>query len=298
MFETKVLIINVYFLQMMRRVNVYTLCLICGLSILLIINIGTQYVENVSYVTSIKNRRNIKIIIKLEDKEENYTQEIPIVLYADNHGSKYMDNELVTTNENHPYEQTHMKHRHASKQNTIHGSANFENILEIARTKIKDDLSYYNFSQSGVHGLEDLTMESGGQPLRTLIISSWRSGSTFLGDLVNAVPSTYYHYEPLLMFGIKQITEPREATKQLSMVKQMFECNFHDLEDYFKFERSDVNVFSHRTRLYDYCKDVNRGELCFNAEFVSRLCKLFPFQSMKLVRLRLRAVEEILKDTE
>ena len=30
------------------------------------------------------------------------------------------------------------------------------------------------------------------------------SGSTFLGDIINFHPATYYHYEPLLHYDIKQ----------------------------------------------------------------------------------------------
>lgn len=41
--------------------------------------------------------------------------------------------------------------------------------------------------------LDDLTLETGGQPIRSIIISTWRSGSTFLGDILNAMPGNFYH---------------------------------------------------------------------------------------------------------
>lgn len=47
--------------------------------------------------------------------------------------------------------------------------------------------------------LDDLIMEKGGRPMRSIIVSSWRSGSTFVGDLVNAHPANFYHYEPLVI---------------------------------------------------------------------------------------------------
>ncbi|KAJ8726713.1 hypothetical protein PYW08_015110 [Mythimna loreyi] len=272
----------------MRRLNVYTICLVLGLSILLIINIGSQYAY---YLTSIEHRRNIRIIIKVEDGEDSYTQQIPIALNDDSHGLTNRDIIPIVMNEN--IASGGIKNISTS---AIHRSTDINKILEKARTKIKEELTNYNFSRSNVTGLEDLVMESGGQPLRTLIISSWRSGSTFFGDLINAVPSNYYHYEPLLMFGTKQIRELEEAKEALRMIKQMFKCNFDGLENYFEFESQDPNLFSHSTRLFDYCKDGNKTELCYNAEFVSRLCKLYPFQSMKLVRFRLKLVEEILND--
>lgn len=51
-------------------------------------------------------------------------------------------------------------------------------------------MSFYEFPNGrfGVDAksLNDLTLETGGQPIRSIIISTWRSGSTFLGDILNA----------------------------------------------------------------------------------------------------------------
>ena len=54
----------------------------------------------------------------------------------------------------------------------------------------------------GSGGLDDHLLTSGGQPVRAMVVTTWRSGSTFLGDILLSHPSTYYHYEPLLHFGI------------------------------------------------------------------------------------------------
>ena len=32
---------------------------------------------------------------------------------------------------------------------------------------------------------KDLVMEEGGQPVRALVVSTWRSGSTFVGEFSN-----------------------------------------------------------------------------------------------------------------
>ena len=37
------------------------------------------------------------------------------------------------------------------------------------------------------------------KPLRRiLILTTWRSGSTFLGELLSMIPGTFYSFEPLL----------------------------------------------------------------------------------------------------
>lgn len=282
----------------MRRYNTYSICLIFALSISLFI-IASLYVDKTIYLTSTEHWRSLKVIIKVEDSEDSYVQEIPIKLYYKVNNSATNKGDIHTmTNENQSHGTTVINNASIPTQKETHLATDIENILDKARSDIQRQLSNYNLSYSGVHALEDLVMESGGHPIRTLVISSWRSGSTFLGDLVNSIPSNYYHYEPLLMFGTKQIRRPTDATEALSIVTRMFKCNFEGLEEYFEFESKDLSLFSHSTRLWDYCKDDKTNDLCFNADFISRMCKLFPFQSMKLVRLRLRLVDEILNDTD
>uniref|UniRef100_A0A2A4JKF2 Sulfotransferase domain-containing protein n=1 Tax=Heliothis virescens TaxID=7102 RepID=A0A2A4JKF2_HELVI len=242
---------------MLRRVNFYSICFAFGLSVLLILA-GSRYADNTYYRPSIESRRNIRNFLKVEDGEEPYTQHIPTMQYD--------------------------------------GSPDIKKLLEKTRSKIKFQLSKYNFTESGVHTLEDLVIESGGRPLQSLIISTWRSGTTFLGELLNAIPGTYYHYEPLLKYGIIQIRGPPESDQALSTIRAMLKCNYDGLKDYFEYGSKHWNQFSHNTRLWDHCK--YKKELCCDAEFTSRLCKLFPFHAMKVVRLRLRLIQEILDDKE
>ncbi|KAF9408164.1 hypothetical protein HW555_012058 [Spodoptera exigua] len=282
----------------MRRYNTYSICIIFALSISLII-IGTQYVDNTLYFKSSEHWKSIKVIIKVEDGKDTYMQEIPINLFHNVSETATNKEDIYTiTNTNQSQGSALINNASILTHKETHLATNIENILDKARSDIRQQLSNFNLSYSGAHSLEDLVMESGGHPIRTLVISSWRSGSTFLGDLVNSIPSNYYHYEPLLMYGTKQLRRPTDATEALSIVRRMFKCNFEGLEEYFEFESKDLSLFSHSTRLWDYCKNEKSNDLCFNADFISRMCKLFPFQSMKLVRLRLSLVDEILNDNE
>lgn len=42
-------------------------------------------------------------------------------------------------------------------------------------------------------------------PRRLLLVTSWRSGSTFLGQILSEHPGVYNHYEPLMHVGVEQI---------------------------------------------------------------------------------------------
>ncbi|XP_023951130.1 carbohydrate sulfotransferase 4 [Bicyclus anynana] len=242
---------------MLRRVNFYSICIAFGLSVLLILA-GSRYTDNTNYRPS-ESRRNIRNFLKpIEDVDESLLQPIPT--------------------------------------NADDGTPDIDKIFDRTRLKIKHELWNYNFTQSGVQNLDGLLMESGGQPFRSLIISTWRSGTTFLGEVLNAMPGNFYHYEPFLNFGIVQIRGTPEADKALKTIKKMFHCNFDGMEDYFEYGKSHWHQFSHNTRLWDHCK--YKKELCIDADFTSRFCKLFPFQSMKVVRVRLRLVKQLLEDKE
>lgn len=174
------------------------------------------------------------------------------------------------------------------------GSPNF--ILDKTRSKIKFELSNCNLTNSGVNKLEDLTPETGGIPVRSIIVSTWRSGTTFLGEVLNAMPGNFYHYEPLLKYGIIQIRGTPYADNAISTMKKMLKCDFSGMDDYFEYGKTHTFQFSHNTRLWDHCK--YKKELCFDANFTARFCKLFPFQSMKVVRVRLSLIQDILEDKE
>ena len=61
-------------------------------------------------------------------------------------------------------------------------------------------------------------------------MSSWRSGSTFLGDVFKTHPGTFYHLEPLHYFGLRQIkAEGQIAQESRDLIKSLIQCNFTEL---------------------------------------------------------------------
>lgn len=75
--------------------------------------------------------------------------------------------------------------------------------------------------------------ELGGTPLRSIIITTWRSGSTFLGDVLNAHPANFYHYEPLLDYDIVQVRGPPLAENALQALRDLLKCTYSNLGMYF-----------------------------------------------------------------
>ncbi|XP_058808563.1 carbohydrate sulfotransferase 4 isoform X2 [Phymastichus coffea] len=174
-------------------------------------------------------------------------------------------------------------------------------VVEQQRRAIEKEMEDYVYPNGkyGVYAnkLEDLVMEKNGNPVRSVIVTTWRSGSTFLGDILNSHPANFYHYEPLLHFGIIQIRESPLSDEALDDLDSMFKCDYSTLERYLSFgKNSHPWVFNHNTHLWKQCQLHKR--ICWDHRFVSKFCKLFPFQSMKIVRIRLKPMERFLEQNE
>ncbi|XP_046596048.1 carbohydrate sulfotransferase 5-like isoform X2 [Neodiprion lecontei] len=195
---------------------------------------------------------------------------------------------------------------HESKENNTtadkkeHDSASkdIEKILNMQRELIIEDMKNYEYPNGkyniSASKLEDLVMEKKGTPIRSIIVTTWRSGSTFFGDILNANPANYYHYEPLLPLDIVRVRGPPLSSKALKWVKDLLNCEYEDLGEYIDYGKPHPWVFNHNTNLWKQCER-HKG-VCYDHKFLSSMCKLFPFQSMKLVRMRLRIAQELLAD--
>ena len=51
-----------------------------------------------------------------------------------------------------------------------------------------------------------------------LIVSTWRSGSTFFGELLTQYPGTYFSYEPLQYLS-KRVTNDHQCSIQIKAIE-------------------------------------------------------------------------------
>lgn len=172
-------------------------------------------------------------------------------------------------------------------------------ILEFQRERIAKEMQNYSYpnGEFGVEAkdLRELTMETGGTPMRSIIITTWRSGSTFLGDVLNSMPGNFYHYEPLLNYEITQIRGPPDDKPAIETLKKLMKCEYTDLGNYLNYGKKHSNLFYHNQRLWSQCKVF--PSFCYEPKFLEPFCKLFPLQSMKVVKLRMEIAAELLRDS-
>ena len=73
-------------------------------------------------------------------------------------------------------------------------------IVDRQRTMIEKSLKNYEYHYAlPVDSYDDLLLDYGGQPVRNMVVTTWRSGSTFLGQLVDSCSS------PLLEVNTRSI---------------------------------------------------------------------------------------------
>lgn len=125
----------------------------------------------------------------------------------------------------------------------------------------------------------------------SVIFSSWRSGSTFLGDIISAVPATYYHFEPLNFLGLKQSEYDENLVQYL---QNLLRCNFNNSRALINMRKE--NLWEFNRPLNVYCTQLK--VLCRSMRFREAFCNIFPRHTMKLVLARITMAEPLLSDKE
>uniref|UniRef100_T1J648 Sulfotransferase domain-containing protein n=1 Tax=Strigamia maritima TaxID=126957 RepID=T1J648_STRMM len=169
--------------------------------------------------------------------------------------------------------------------------------LSTARLRVRIELFGVNSltgfisKSSGLNSLPPLNIKK----KQILLLTYWRSGSTFVGDILNHYPGTFYHFEPLHSVSGSDVINKTMEDKAVKFMSDLFSCSYTPENDYYlKWVKQEDNqfLFQHNTRLWTSCRI--KPKLCFDAKFVSAMCSEFPFQVMKVTRISLKPIMQLL----
>jgi len=135
---------------------------------------------------------------------------------------------------------------------------------------------------------------------KVIILTSWRSGSSFLGDLLNHYPGTFYYFEPLHYYSY--IKDKSKVQNETDFIKSLLSCEFDENnEGFLEHVRKPSNSFlfkRHNFRLWNSCKKFKpREALCYSQDYLNQLCPLYPIKLVKTVRMRVRQVDTLLRNS-
>lgn len=130
---------------------------------------------------------------------------------------------------------------------------------------------------------------------RVLLIATFRSGSSFLGDLLQQSSLlTYYHYEPLACLAYHNRFDGDRLPEAKELIQNLFTCNFTRIQRYTSFWPSKLFFIGKNQLNQQLCgKEDAQLALCTNAHLSSEICRRSHVQTMKLVRLNLRDLPKI-----
>lgn len=191
-----------------------------------------------------------------------------------------------------PVDESYLKMEQARRAKLAHRHASgIDEILETVRQTVDNE-------RKEMVGKETQIWASGETPLRILLVSTWRSGSTFLGQVLLQHPGVFQHYEPFSYLGVKQIRSGAEAFQSQQLLHRLLDCRYEGQDQYLNYSSfNPFDMIGHNKRIWDACNIGNNINMCSNSTFLTQACNMFPIQLVKTVRLRLNLTQLFLGET-
>jgi len=187
----------------------------------------------------------------------------------------------------------------------LNKKAQLERGLKKAITALNYEFKYATFDREGNNTDTTTSTLAGDEVLertfrQILIATSYRSGSSFLGELLNHYPGTFYYFEPLHYYS--RLRDRSSVQNETTFFNSLLSCNFNkDNRGFLSHVSNPSNSFlfkRHNFRMWDSCQHFKPKEkLCFSEEYLNLVCPIFPIKLIKTVRMRVKLTEEILTNS-
>ena len=169
-------------------------------------------------------------------------------------------------------------------------SLNLEKLVEnVRRLNEQNPLSLLRFQVKNITQIN-----------RIYLLSYFRSGSSFLGDLLQQNYRTFYEFEPLHFRSVASRLPSNESRTDASIalvLHMVNQCNFHGkaTANYLNWISKEDNRFllSWNHFLYGLCR-FNQSR-CSDAKFVEHVCNLAEQRVTKLTRVNLSDLIKVLR---
>ncbi|XP_015915886.1 carbohydrate sulfotransferase 1-like isoform X2 [Parasteatoda tepidariorum] len=133
--------------------------------------------------------------------------------------------------------------------------------------------------------------------LHVLLLSYPRSGSSFLGDLLQSYSGAFYHFEPLHYFG--NVVAHNQLDSARKLMHDLFTCDYSDWGSFpeWAWFNSDYLTFRRNKRYWQMCthKDSSRM-LCYNVCYLAVACRNSPVQIIKTIRMAASEAGKLLQE--
>ncbi|XP_054742631.1 uncharacterized protein LOC129247503 [Anastrepha obliqua] len=133
------------------------------------------------------------------------------------------------------------------------------------------------------------------KPVRSVLVTSWLSGSDHFVKYFHRARGYYQHFAPLFDSSYQIIREPSKIESSVKYLKRLLYCDYNATDMLFKVAKKHFTFYSFYGHQRKLCRKYRLH--CWNRHFLSEVCKMYPFQMMPIYRMRLKDVGEMLNDT-
>lgn len=120
-----------------------------------------------------------------------------------------------------------------------------------------------------------------------LLVAYYRSGSTFVGELLSSGARTFYHFEPLLPFTVSGRIRPGRERHAFQLLDELVRCRMDSVPLYTVWLENHMEYVEKNHFLATVC---GGGESCTSPGHMAALCSRAETQVLKFTRLYISQV--------
>ncbi|KFM76087.1 Carbohydrate sulfotransferase 6, partial [Stegodyphus mimosarum] len=150
------------------------------------------------------------------------------------------------------------------------------------------DFGFLNTLQSLTTNKHRKTVGSG--PLHVLLIAYARTGSSFLGDLLQSLPGTFYYFEPLHFLSNPVLNSSFHEAR--SLLDKIFHCNVSKIQGFLMWQKKHDKYMKLR-RSFEYWRTCSKFKTCYNGSYIDAYCRNHTTLIAKTIRLNLKEASKL-----
>ncbi|GIY68668.1 hypothetical protein CDAR_559961 [Caerostris darwini] len=147
-----------------------------------------------------------------------------------------------------------------------------------------------------MRSLKSIPLTNPEKVTRIIILTYFRAGSSFFGDILQQNWKTFYHFEPLHFMTYDKRIDDDKLPEVFSLFNNIMGCNFTESREYMQWVQKPRNqfLFAHNLFLWVTCH--SNPKVCFSPAFVNAVCTRAPIHVMKTTRLHMRQLRSYMQD--
>ncbi|KAH8376551.1 hypothetical protein KR093_000086, partial [Drosophila rubida] len=141
--------------------------------------------------------------------------------------------------------------------------------------------------------LSKFTLEAGGQPTRSMLVTFRGSGAIHLLDYLSRQPGSYHHFSPLIAYR-NRITHKSRIEHALNELVSLYNCDYNNSMSMLAAGSKTVSFKNFYGMQWKTCVAYS-PEVCWDPEIMSKICRIYPFINMSVYNLGLKYLSVLLR---